>query len=105
MPRRRAFTAEFRAQIVLEVLMGLKSPSEVARRHKLKPGLITCRKDIAVEGPERLFQGEGQRSRDHDRIAELGRMVGRLTMELEVAIKASASLPLVLRPSGRSSWR
>ena len=41
--RRRSFTPQFKAQVVLEVLAGLKSPSEVARQHKLKPELISPR--------------------------------------------------------------
>ena len=77
--------------------------SEVARQHKLKPELISRWKDIALEGLEGLFQGDDQRSQDQDRIAELERMVGRLTMELEVAKKASALLPSALRRDGRSS--
>jgi transposase len=101
--RRRSFTAEFKAQVVLEVLAGLKSQAEVARQYKLKPELIARWKDVAIEGLETLFQGEGQRSQDEDRIAELERMVGRLTMELEVAKKASALLPSALRRDGRSS--
>jgi transposase-like protein len=101
--QRRTFTAEFKAQVVLEVLSGLKSQVEVARQHKLKPELIARWKDIALEGLEDLFQGEDQRGRDQDRIAELERMIGRLTMELEVAKKASALLPSALRRDGRSS--
>jgi transposase len=101
--RRRSFTAEFKAQVVLEVLTGLKSQAEVARQHKLKPELITRWRDIALEGLETLFQGGEQGNQDQDRIAELERMVGRLTMELEVAKKASALLPSVLSRSGRSS--
>jgi transposase len=85
------------------VLSGLKSQAEVARQYKLKPELIARWKDVAIEGLETLFQGEGQRSQDEDRIAELERMVGRLTMELEVAKKASAMLPSALRRDGRSS--
>src|SRR3954466_171547 len=100
---RRSFTPRFQAQVVLEVLAGLKSPAEVARQHKLKPELIARWKDIALEGLETLFQGEGQRDQEQDRIAELERMVGRLTMELEVAKKASALLPSVLNRGGRSS--
>jgi transposase len=91
--RRRSFTPQFKAQVVLEVLTGLKSPSE----------LIAHWKDIALEGLETLFQDEGQRGQDQDRIAELERMVGRLTMELEVAKKASALLPSTLRRDGNSS--
>ena len=85
--RRRSFTPQFKAQVVLEVLSGQKSASESARQHKLKPELISRWKDIALEGLESLFEGDGQRSRDQDRIAELERMVGRLTMELEIAKK------------------
>ncbi len=46
--RRRSFTAEFKAQVVLEVLSSLKSQAEVARQHKLKPELITRWKEIAL---------------------------------------------------------
>src|SRR6476660_6502326 len=102
--RRRSITPQFKAQVVLEVLASLKSPSEVARQHKLKPELITRWKDIALEGLESLFQGDGQRGQDQDRIAELERMVGRLTMELEVAKKASALLPSALRRDGGASF-
>jgi transposase len=101
--RRRSFTPQFKAQVVLEVLSGQRSGSEAARQHKLKPELISRWKDIALEGLEGLFQGDDQRNRDQDRIAELERMVGRLTMELEVAKKASALLPSALRREGRSS--
>jgi transposase len=101
--RRRSFTPQFKAQVVLEVLSGQRSASESARQHKLKPELISRWTDIALEGLESLFEGNDQRSRDQDRIAELERMVGRLTMELEVARKASTWLPSALRRDGRSS--
>ena len=93
--RRRSFTPQFKAQVVLEALSGLRSQAEVARQHKLKPELIARWKEIALEGLETLFRGEGQWGQD--RIAELERMVGHLTMELEVAKKASTLLPSALR--------
>src|SRR4051794_19252962 len=99
--RRRSFTPQFKAQVVPEVLSGTRSQAEAARRHKLKPELVARWKEVALEGLETLFQaGE---HRDQARIAELERMVGRLTMELEVAKKASALLPSALRRDGRSS--
>jgi transposase-like protein len=101
--RRRSFTAEFRTQVVLEALSGLKNQAEVARQRELKPELIARWKDIALGGIETRFQSEGQRAQDQDRIAELERMVERLTMELEVAKNASAWLPSALRRDGRSS--
>jgi transposase len=100
--RRRSFTPLFKAQVVLEVLSDQRSASESARQHELKPELISRWKDIALEGLEVLFEGDDQRSRDQERIAELERMVGRLTMELEVAKKVSAWLPSALRRDGRS---
>ena len=101
--RRRSFTAEFKAQVVLEVLTGLSSQAEVARQHKLKPELIARWKEVALEGLESLFQAGERRDQDQGRIAELERMVGRLTMELELAKKASALLPSALRRDARSS--
>ena len=101
--RRRSFTPRFTPQVVLEVLADLKSQAEVARQHKLKPELIARWKETALEGLETLFQGGEQRDQEQDRIAELERMVGRLTMELEVAKKASALLPSALRRDARSS--
>ena len=72
--RRRSFTPQFKAQVVLEVLSGQKSQAEVARQHKLKPELIARGKDIALEGLETLFQTGDQRDQEQDRIAELERM-------------------------------
>jgi len=70
---------------------------------QLKPELIARWKGVALEGLETLFQRGEQRDQDRDRIAELERMAGRLTTELEVANKASNFLPSTLRRDGRSS--
>ncbi len=69
----------------------------MARQRKQKPELIARWKEIALEGLETLFQGGEVPIQDQERIAELERMVGRLTMELEVAKKASALLPSTVR--------
>ncbi len=101
--RRRSFTAEFKARIVLQALTGAHTQAELCRQHGLKAELVTRWKDAALDRLPTLFQGEDQQGRDQARIAELERMVGRLTMELEVAKKASALLPSVLTRGGRSS--
>ena len=100
--RRRSFTSQFKAQVVLEVLSGQRSAAESARQHKLKPELISRWKDVALEGFVSLFQGDDQKGRDQDRIAELERMVGRLTMELEAAKKPRTCSP---RPWGETAGR
>jgi hypothetical protein len=59
-------------------------------------GGLALWKDITLDGLEPLFQGEGQRAEDQDRTAELERMVGRLTIEQDIASK----LPRDSRPAG-----
>src|SRR5262245_6436921 len=50
-PLRRSFTfsPQFKAQVVLDVLTGLRSQAEAARQTKLKPELIARWKFIALE--------------------------------------------------------
>lgn len=101
--RRRPFTLQSKAQVVLEVLSGQRSASESARQHKRNPELISRWTDIALDGLESRFQSDDRRGRDQERIADLGWMVGRLTMELKVAKKASALPASALVRDGRSS--
>ena len=101
--RRRSLTPQIKAQVVLEVLSGQRSAAESAWQQKLKPQLISRWKEVALEGFEGLLQGDDQSGRDQDRIADLERMVGRLTMELEAARKVSALLPSALGRDGGSS--
>ena len=60
--RRRSLTPQFKALVVLEVLAGLKSPSEIARKHKLEPELIARWKDTALV---ELVEVHGEIRRDH----------------------------------------
>ncbi len=97
--RRRSFTPQFKAQVVLEVIAGLKSQAEVARQNKLKPELIARWKDIALEGLETLFQAGERRDQDRERIAELERMVGRRAPSLSrqrIGQRTAMSAPLRL---------
>jgi hypothetical protein len=48
-----------------------------------------------------LFQQEAMQSQEQERIAELERVVGRLTMQLEIAKKASA---LLSSQPNRNGW-
>jgi transposase-like protein len=86
---RRAFTAAFKAQVVLELLTGKKTVAALSREHDLKDTLIYTWRAQFVERSARAFQEETEYSAAHARIAELEQMVGRLTMQLEAAKKAS----------------
>ncbi len=91
MSKRRVFSPEFKAQRVLEVLSG-RSIAEVCREHALKYDLLARWKSQFLANAARLFQLEQPSETDQARIAELERMIGRLTMELEIAKKVSSLL-------------
>jgi len=92
MTHRRKFTAEFKAQVVLDLVSGAKSAAELCRQHQLNPQLLARWKTEFLERTPLLFQQEAMQSQEQERIAELERVVGRLTMQLEIAKKASAIL-------------
>jgi transposase len=92
MAPRRKFTAEFKAQLVLDLVSGAKSAGELCRQHQLNPQLLARWKSEFLERAPLLFQQEAMQSQEQERIAELERVVGRLTMQLEIAKKASVLL-------------
>ena len=104
MPRtRRSFSAEFKAQIVLQLLRGDASPAELCRKHNLKPQLLANWKAVVLEQLPTLFEGESDADRDQTRIAELEQLVGRQAYELEILKKASRLASGPATRNGRSS--
>ena len=101
MQKRRKFTPEFKAQVTLEVLMGVKTSAEACREHSLKSEILSRWKAELVENAHLVFRSEEQRSQEQARIAELERLAGRLTLELEVAKKVSQSLGAALNRNER----
>jgi transposase-like protein len=92
MSKRRKFTPEFKARVVLEMLIDGKSPAQTSREYKIKDSVLSRWKAEFLERSPRVFeQGVARDDRD-ERIAELERMVGRLAMELEMAKKVSRHL-------------
>jgi transposase len=101
MSKRRTFTPEFKAQVVLEELTGVKDKAEICREHQLRPQVFTRWKTEFLERAPEIFATQPSRGDEQARIAELERMVGRLTMELEVAKKASNVLSSLSSRNGR----
>lgn len=90
MIKRRSFTAEFKARVVLEIISGAKTQAEVAREHRLKPDLLARWKRQFLENASIIFERGKPNYEVEMRIAELEQALGRKTMELEVAKKASS---------------
>lgn len=88
MTHRRQFSPEFKAQVVLEVVSGAKSAAEICREHQLKPELFSKWKAQFLREAATIFARADELDPAQARIAELERVVGRLTLELEVAKKA-----------------
>ena len=101
MTTHRSFTPEFKAQVVLEVLTGVRSESLACHHYQLKPDLICRWKAQFLEGAAGVFATEVQNEPALARVAELERLVGRLTLELEVSKKASSLLQAHLSKGGK----
>ncbi len=104
MPRpRRSFSAEFKAQVVLQLLSGEASQAEVCRKHNIKPNLIANWKAAVLERLHTVFEADGAHDADLVRVAELEQLVGRQAYELEILKKASRLLSGPATKNGRSS--
>ncbi len=92
--RPRQFTGQFKFDVVLQLLKGEKTITELCREHQLKDSLIyRWRDELLARGPQVYDSPTGNpAAAEQVRIAELERMLGRLTMELEMAKKASSLL-------------
>ena len=94
MATRRLFSADFKAKVVLDVISGRKSAAVLCREYHLKPTLLANWKKSFVASAGKLFEREHQIDPAEVRIAELERLVGKLTLELDVAKKAFRLLEL-----------
>ena len=89
MSKRRTFTPEFKAQVVLEELSGIKNKAEICREYRLRPQVFSRWQEEFLERAPEIFATKRSRGDEQERIAELEQMVGRLTMQLETAKKVS----------------
>lgn len=88
----RKYTAQFKAKVVLEVLRGEKSPADACRAYKIHVSVLTRWKHEFLERAHQAFEVPEQVAQEEGKIAELERLVGQLTMQLEIAKKASKLL-------------
>ena len=93
MAKRRRFTAEFKAKVVLEALSGETTQAEVCRCHNLSEDQLSKWKQQLVENAASLFETRDKASQETaERIAHLEQLVGRLTVALDIEKKASTLL-------------
>jgi transposase len=92
MSSRRTFSPEFKAAVVLSILKGEKSTSEICREHKIKETVVGRWKKQFLENASVVFSQPNSQNPDTSHTAELEQMVGRLTMEVDILKKASILL-------------
>ena len=96
---RKHYTANQKAQIVLEILKEEQTISQVASAHGIHPTQLRKWKAQAVEGLPRLFSDEGQAVRTieaahEQKLDELYAEIGRLTTQLAWLKKKSGIEPV-----------
>ena len=91
--KRRTFTPEFKARVVLEALRGENSQAELCRRHNLSEEQVSKWKQQFLENAASLFESSDKSSKAAtERIAHLEQLVGQLTVAVDIHQKAATWL-------------
>jgi len=96
MSKHKQYSAELKTQVVLEVLKEQKSLAAICREHEVAADLVCHWRDVFLERAPQVFadpRAAGKTAAEEQRIAELERMIGRLTMELDASKKVLRLLP------------
>jgi transposase len=105
MGKRRTFTPDFKLEAVLDMVRGEKTIAQICRERNITESLLYKWRDAFFERAAAIFADQRSNGSDPqaERIAELERMVGKLTMEIEVLKKARSLLTSTSRLNGHSS--
>ena len=89
--KRRRFTPEFKAEVVLEALRGETSQAEVRRHHNLSEEQLSTWKRQLLENAASLFGSRDKVSSEDaaERIAHLEQLVERLTVAVDIHERAA----------------
>ena len=87
--KRRRFTPDFKAKVVLEALNVETSETELCRRHNITAAQLSQWKQHFIENAVSLFGSTDKQSdASAERIAELEQLVGRLAQAVDIQKKA-----------------
>ena len=90
MAKRRRFSAEFKARVAIEALVGEQTLAELAKKHDVHPNMISSWKRQAQEGLPEIFS-RGVNADAVDKEAEIKRLhekIGQLSVEVDFLGKA-----------------
>ena len=94
--KRRTLSPQFKFQVALEALRGLKSINEIAADHKVHPSQVTAWKKELAEGGSALFERKNGRNLEQEELEahteQLERTLGRVVVEKEFLVKKCKQL-------------
>ena len=90
--RRRQHSAEFKVKVVLDMLKGVETLSEISGKYGVHPTQITKWRRTFLEKAPELFGDKGSRTeRVRDEVeSELYKKIGQLQVELDFLKKKSS---------------
>ena len=86
------YSPELKVRVVLELLQGRKSAAQVCREYKIAPPRLSEWQQEFLQKAPSVFATDESVSDAERRIAELERLVGRLTVQLDASKKVSSLL-------------
>jgi transposase-like protein len=92
MRKRKTYSAEQKAKAVIALLRGDATQVEIARNLGCHPNLLAKWQSALITGASTVFASAQEDNAETTKIAELERMVGKLTVQLEFLKKVSGRM-------------
>ena len=87
--KRKKFTPEFKAKVVIAALSSENSEAEICRRHNITEAQLSQWKRQLLENAASLFESNRKQSNaSTERIAQLEQLADRLTQAVDIQKKA-----------------
>jgi transposase len=96
----RTYTPEFKVRVVLELITGKKSLSQASREYGIKDSVLARWRQEFQERATQIFEQPGNKDAQTERIAELERLLGRMTVQVEIAKKVFGDSDFLSRGGG-----
>ena len=95
--QRRKHSAEFKAKVALEAIIGRETLNEIAKRYEIHPNQISRWKQEALEGMTDIFSGKKEKQAKDDEATkeELYQQIGQLKVEVDWLKKKSIQLGIL----------
>ena len=102
MGQHKQYSPDFKVKVVLETLHGRRGQAQVCRENNAADELVSRWRQEFLEHAPEISETARMRSVEQARIVELERLIGQLTLELNILKEASKLLTSPSRRNGNS---